>query len=217
MSSMEYPVLYVEGKNDLYVVCNLLKENGIELSRCDGPVVVESRDSVSQVLDVMDVAAKAAIGRGQPVGFILDADKDAHARWDSVCSRMASFKFRILKRDMKAGRIIKSIGKGRVGVWMMPYPNAKSGKLEDFLKELIPDGNKVLPIAQDYVKTVSSVVDEGERFKDIDVEKAEVAAWLSVQDPPGNPYGTAVAAHSFLPDKPLAKKFVAWFKELYSL
>lgn len=216
-TSGRYPILYVEGKNDLHVICNLLRENGITLSPQDGPVVIDPKESVDQVLDVMVVAIKSAVGRRQPVGFVLDVDKDSKARWDGIRSRLREIGCKLSKADICDEGVIKDIGTGRVGIWTMPYPKAKSGKLEDFLREIVPIGDKMLPLAQKYIGTVRTSVPENKRFRSVDADKAEMAAWLSVQDPPGIPYGVAIKAHAFSPTMPLARKFVEWFRRLYSL
>ena len=153
-TSGRYPILYVEGKNDLYVICNLLSESGIILSPQDGPVVIDPKDSVDQVLDIMVIAIKSAVGRCQPVGFVLDIDKDGKARWDGIKSRLREVGCRLSNSDICDEGVIKDIGNGRVGIWTMPYPKAKSGKLEDFLREIVPVEDKILPLAKKYIGTV---------------------------------------------------------------
>ena len=55
------------------------------------------------------------------------------------------------------------------------------------------------------------------RYRDVDIEKAELSAWLSVQNPLGEPYGTAIKTRILQPSSPIAAKFVNWFKNVYSL
>ena len=64
----------------------------------------------------------------------------------------------------------------------MPGNVARSGKLEDFLRTLIKPDDKSLPLAQEYVGRVKADVNAERRFRNIDIEKAEMSAWLAVQE-----------------------------------
>jgi len=77
---------------------------------------------------------------------------------------------------------------------MMPHVGASAGKLEDFLRGLIPADDTILPIADRYVEEVSRNVEPSKRYRDIDTEKAQMASWLAVQPSPGLPYGSAISA-----------------------
>ena len=210
-------MLWVEGKNDIHVVCHLLRENGIELSPQDGPVVVEEKHSVEPLLDIMTVATKAAIGQNQPVGFMLDADEDGVVRWEAIRTRLDAAGCKLKKADIRMEGVIKEVGESRVGVWMMPWSTAEKGELEDFLRNIIPAEDETLPMAQKFVLDVKESVGETRRFKNGDFAKAEIATWLAIQDPPGNPYGIAIKAHKFAPGMPLAQSFVQWFRRLFDL
>lgn len=214
---VRFPLLYVEGKNDLYVVANLMAENGLTLTSAAGPVIIVPMDSVDQLLEIIPVAVKSAFGRKHPVGFVLDYDTADKKRWAAVKSKLKAAEIVLSDRDVRRKGIVKDTKRGRIGVWLMPYPQAGKGKLEDFLRELVPARDRVLGKAQDFVKEIARTVPVNERFRDIDKEKAEIATWLAVQDPPGNPYGTAIRAHTFQANRPLAIDFVNWFRELYKL
>jgi hypothetical protein len=45
--------------------------------------------------------------------------------------------------------------------------------------------------------------------------KARIHTWLSWQENPGLPFGTAITAAYLSHDSPEALKFVAWFKKLF--
>lgn len=212
-----FPILHVEGKNDMHVIGNLMREHNIELSAENGPVIIEPADSVEQLMKKMPIAAKAALGRHEHIGFVLDYDVRAKSRLRQIMTAMKSVGVVLKKSDIKKSGIIKEVGDVRVGIWIMPYPGARSGKLEDFLRALIPAGNLLLPKAQAYVADIAKNVPAKERFRDVDIEKAEMFAWLAVQEQPGNPYGTAIRAHAFRADRPLAVLFVKWVIDLYGL
>mgnify|MGYP003325525099 CR=1 FL=1 len=217
VSASRFPVLHVEGKNDMYVIGGIMREHDLELDAEKGPVIIQSADSVEQLIENMPIATKAALGRHEHIGFVLDYDVMAKNRWAQVKEAMKRAGVTLKDADVKKSGIIKEVEGARVGIWIMPYPGAKSGKLEDFLRALIPSGNPLLPKARAYVADVAKTVPSNERFRDVDKEKAEMYAWLAVQEQPGNPYGTAIRAHAFKTDQPVAVAFVRWMVDLYGL
>lgn len=216
-TSGQYPALHVEGKNDMYVIGSLMREHDVELDANKGPVVIRPADSVEQLIENMPIATKAALGRHEHVGFVLDYDAKAKNRWAQIKDAMKGAGVVLKDADVKKSGIIKEIDGARVGIWIMPYPGAKRGKLEDFLRALIPEDNPLLPKASAFVADVAKTVPAEDRFRDVDIEKAEMYAWLAVQEQPGNPYGTAIRARMFMANRPLAVAFVKWMVELYGL
>lgn len=84
--------LYVEGRDDLFAIANLLKAHAFQMDKPPGGPVRDIE---------IDEAAKADIGSGREklmklvepavkastdkaVGFVMDADKSTAATWDSV-------------------------------------------------------------------------------------------------------------------------------------
>jgi len=78
------PKLYVEGKNDLYVIANLMKIRGVELDKRKGPVVIEACDSYVELLESLKVATKANLQRCGVVGFVFDTDREEDRRLHTV-------------------------------------------------------------------------------------------------------------------------------------
>ena len=85
--------------------------------------------------------------------------------------------------------------------------NERTGELEDFVKEMIPESN-VWDLARDYVERVKN---EGIQLKKM--SKSEVYAWLAVVDP-GVRMGTAVLAGKFKFDTTSYRRFENWIKTL---
>jgi hypothetical protein len=90
---------------------------------------------------------------------------------------------------------------------MMPN-NREEGAAEDFLLELIPDDDPLLPIAESCLETVP----EAERPNE---SKVLVRTWLAWQDEPGRPLGPAVTEGYFDLDEELAQRFVDWVRRLF--
>jgi hypothetical protein len=90
--------------------------------------------------------------------------------------------------------------------------NESSGKLEDFLKTLVPPTDCCWDYAEQVVGIAHS---RGAKFSDLDKIKAHIYTWLAWQEEPGRPFGTAIKAAYFLHDTPEAILFVKWFKQLF--
>lgn len=101
----------------------------------------------------------------------------------------------------------------RVGVWIMP-DNRRSGALEDFLKDLIRQGDKLITHAEDSIKEAKRL---GARYGDNNTKKAVLHAWLAWQKTPGLPYGSAIRAHYLEVDSVAAQQLVAWFDRLFGV
>ncbi|MBR4251478.1 MAG: hypothetical protein IKQ15_04155 [Kiritimatiellae bacterium] len=213
----ELPQLYVEGKDDLFSLVNLLERHGISFELGQRKVEFKTTDSVTAMLDNLCSFVKSARNKKQPVGFVLDADVDGGTRWTSIKDKLKAEGFEVPDDALAASGTILEFPDIRVGFWLMPDNTSLKGKLEDFLKTLIHPDDPLLAPALAYVKDVKDKVPETSRFPDKDVEKAEISAWLAVQKEPGLPYGTAIGAKFFIAHSEVADRFVEWFRGLYSL
>ena len=211
------PRLYVEGDNDCRVICTLLDALGLVLDERSGPVIVEPQGSCTELLKSFGVAFKASLQTKCPIGFVLDWDRPEDNRACQLRERFKSIGCELQDSDFLDDGIIKEIHGVPVGVWLMPNASARSGKLEDFLQELIPSSDLVFPKSKEYVNDVASSVSLGFRFRDVDREKAEIHSWLAVQKDPGKSYALAIKSHLFSVDSPIAHKFHEWFCRLYGL
>jgi hypothetical protein len=99
---------------------------------------------------------------------------------------------------------------GRVGVWLMP-DNVRFGDLETFLEDLLGPPSSLWDHAGESTLAARRC---GAKYRDIHATKARFHAWLAWHDPPGQPYGTAIASKTLSAHSPAADAFVAWFREL---
>lgn len=217
------PKLYVEGKNDVHVIGNLLKRHGLELDP-NGidpvkPILQPSvtplgkEGGVENLVATMGSAIKVS---EKSIGFVLDADPHVGVgkRWTAVRAQLKTVG--VVTPDIipPQGFIGSSTEyKISVGIWMMP-DNLRDGTLETFLKDLIEENDSLIQHAIDSTKQAMSF---DLRFSKLALPKAELYTWLAWQKEPGCPYGVAIARNYFRVDSPAAIAFVDWFRRLYDL
>lgn len=205
MTTPERPKLYVEGKDDFHVIIHLLQQHGIQTSIKD-----PKEGGRDQVLDAIRTAVPVSNGRS--VGFVLDADNDPRTGWSAVRDRLREVGMdppETMPDDGYVDDLEKY--KARVGVWLMPN-NEREGALEEFLVNLVPQGDPLFKLAKCSTKKARS---KGAQFPEVDHLKAVLCAWLAWQEEPGLPYGTAIKAKFFRHDSAAALAFVAWYKRLF--
>ncbi|MFG0332376.1 MAG: DUF3226 domain-containing protein [Maioricimonas sp. JB049] len=220
--------LHVEGKDDLFTIVHLLERHAIdcdERSRKFDIKTSSERDpagteSVDALLDGMDLAIRQS--RGVPVGFVVDADWEGvsgglKSRWQAVCDRLRAIgaaSSDLPKKPPPDGLIINVPKyRARAGVWLMP-DNQRDGMLEDFLQELIADGD---PLIDHAIGATAEATSLGAEFPEVHRTKAELHAWLAWQEKPGQPYGIAIKARYFSHDSPAALAFVDWIRRLFDI
>ena len=220
MPTVERSNLHVEGRNDVHAIKHLLLRHGFDCPTKSDPrsgdefaenvPEIKAAGDRSKVLDAMKTAVPVSTGRS--VGFVLDADAVAENRWQAVRDRLGTFELNLpdsIPEDGFVGDIAEF--KVRVGVWLMP-DNRRSGALEQFLQDLIEEGNLLLPVA---VRSTENAKAEGADFPESSRNKAVLHAWLAWQETPGLPYGLAIRARYFRADSPAATAFVQWYRNVF--
>ncbi len=229
------PHLFVEGKTDKYVVLQLLKSHGVfaqdgdqkPANPTDVQVVVSvvkptegSSGSKSELLD--DLSQRIRKPNDAAIGYVFDADDPAFTQWNLTGTWQA-----IRDRLLKAPTLIEATDEIRVdgfvgrhsktntpiGIWLMP-DNHRDGSIEDFLRELIADGDRIAPFAEQASREAKA--DHGALFPEKYFKKAVIETWLAWQEEPGMSFGTAFEKRCLLNDKPLANRFVSWVQTLIS-
>lgn len=214
--------LYVEGRDDMFAVLGLLERHGVDCKdesrlfdvHTSKGLKQSDTESVEALLGGMDFAIRQS--RGRPTGFVFDADQDVDSRWRAISDRLRQMGFDCPLQPVSGGVVCNAKIQGadfKVGVWLMPN-NSDKGMLEDFLHELIEEGDKLLPIARSSTATAFAT---DPRFSAVHEPKAVIHNWLAWQENPGLPFGTAITAHYFRHDTEIAKAFVNWFRELFGV
>jgi hypothetical protein len=213
--------LHVEGRDDLYVIADLVKASGFQLDKEPRDVQIDDAAKGDEghgrdkLLALIKTAVKASTGNA--IAFVVDADNSASSTWDAIRHRIeeaikeAGGSPKLPKTFPTDGFVI-DIGelKSRVGVWIMP-DNKNPGILEDFLKELVNRADKLIPHA---VSATDEAIKSGASFSNEAKPKAIIHAWLAWQAKPGCPFGIAIKSHYFDVKAPSANEFVAWVRRL---
>ena len=207
--------LHVEGEDDLHSILHLLIRHGIPFDAKPFPgnlPVIAVAGTVEKLLAKIPLLRFA---NGNVVGYVLDADVSFHARWNSVRDRMIGIGMTDAPSTAPESGFVGESKEfnTRVGVWLMP-DNLREGKLEDFLRELVPADDPLIGHAEASTLEAKKL---GAAFKDSDAIKAIMHAWLAWQKDPGKPFGTAIKATYFSHDTSAALSFVKWFRELYRI
>ncbi|MXW17001.1 MAG: hypothetical protein F4123_01070 [Gemmatimonadetes bacterium] len=208
-SASRFRELFVEGSDDEHAIGHLLVRRGVD------PLAIpafKKPGSKKEVLRAIRVGIRAATGGS--VGFVLDANDDPQATWESAASRLRSVGVEAPTEIPVSGFWGVSEDYGtRVGVWLMP-DNRRTGALEAFLQDLIEEGDPLLPHAEEAIRRAREL---GARFGRTAAPKALLHTWLAWQKEPGRPYGVAIKARYFAASGPAADQFVTWFEQVFGV
>ena len=196
-------VLLVEGLNDKHVVWHIRDRLSLTLS-----FQIHNRRGVDPLLQAVG-AEIIAPGR-QVVGILMDANDELEKHWEDVKSQLSMEGIRAPSDPDPAGTIIDTLGKPRVGIWLMP-DNVSTGELEDFVAQMIPGEDPVWPLSRRYIVDVPK---DDRKFAAQKIQKAQVHAWLATRKKPGL-MGLAIRTGDLNVDGSLCQKFVAWLTNLF--
>ena len=215
-------MLLVEGRSDEQVVlhiCNRHSSFSVEGELGSEYVELNYKPSLSFSVAVMgsdselltDLRNQLSPPRTpQVVRIIMDADDNIAERWDDIKKRIARVGIDLPANPNPEGTIVSTQGLPRVGVWIMP-DNQSSGALEDFARQMLPDGDPVWPLSQEYIEGIPQ---EHRRFSERNTLKAQFYAWLATRRQPGL-MGAAVGAEDLDIDGALCQRFIVWLEELF--
>ena len=203
------PLLLVEGPNDKHVIRHL-----VELHDPTLDFAIKDYEGIDGVLTRVSIHIDESTRPA--VGIVVDADTVPSESWNRVCGQISN-----AQRDISPipttpdpnGTIIPenpSIGSPRVGVWIMP-DNLSLGELEGFVAEMIPDDDRVWPLAQRYVNQIPHI----ERtFAEAKTLRAQIHAWLATREDPRQ-MGLAIRTRDLAINNPLSQSFLSWLTNLF--
>ncbi|MDE2827250.1 MAG: hypothetical protein OXL40_08075 [Bacteroidota bacterium] len=201
-------LLHVEGPNDEHAIYHVLIRHGFDHQ--DVPSFGKNEGGKQGVLDAIPIAVRTSTGKS--VGFVMDANDSPQDTWKAVTARLRKVGVQTpneIPEEGFAGESNKY--RVRVGVWLMP-DNRKTGALEDFLRDLVEEGDPLFTHAKDSALAAKK---HGAGYSDGDYWKAVLHTWLAWQEDPGYPYGKAIKARYFGVDSAAAKRFVRWFQHVF--
>ena len=202
--------LLVEGKDDLHSITNLLQRHGYDWNKTASAPYVHDSGGIEPLFDALPLALKSHVR----VGVVVDADLSSTNCWARVGAILRANGITPPPAPNPQGLVVSVAGASRLerfGIWIMPN-NQASGVLEDFLQRLVPAGDRCWMHADVSTKQARAL---GGPLKENDHTKGAIHTWLAWQDPPGQPFGTALNARILNHDSPEALAFVAWFKRLF--
>ena len=191
-------LLIVEGKNDEHVINHIRSHCASDLD-----FRIENKGNIDQLIKAIGPEIKAP--DRQALGILVDANGDPEARFQAICYRITEAG---RERPTSYGQILQ--GPPRIGVWMMP-DNTSPGELENFIEQLIPDGDPIWPLARKYIDNIPKI---DRPFKSGKVLRAQIHAWLATRKQP-RPMGQALTTGDLDVNQPLAQEFVGWLTQLF--
>ena len=200
--------MLVEGTDDEHVVKHICGNHDIpELDE------IKQHEGIDSLLKRFYIELRSAPNEGDVVGIVVDADRSVASRWQGLRDILHRAGYEeIPDHPNPEGTILSPPFRSllpRTGVWIMP-DNRTDGKLEDFLRLLVPQPS---PLFDHAVASVDSVPER--RFSDNDRIKALIRTWLAWQEEPGLPYGTAITAGFLDSQADDAAAFASWIRRLF--
>lgn len=202
--------LFVEGRDDLNTVLQLLKRDGYDWD--DSTKVrpyVKNLGGITKLLDDLPLILKTVYER---IGIVIDANSSLPDRWAQLLAHSARTGLELPASPHPEGTIVSGLRPGsRLGVWLMP-DNTSPGTLESFLSKLVPAGDPCWTYADE---AAAEARRRGARCPEKDHLKSQLHTWLAWQEESGLPFGTALHARVFQHDTEDALRFVSWFRRLF--
>jgi uncharacterized protein DUF3226 len=202
--------LLVEGSDDLHTVKHLMARHRFEWDN-ESTVrpFVSEEGGIDGLLRAIPVALKGSYER---IGFVLDANSDAAARWTQVRDRARRAGLDLPSSPEPGGTIVRGRrAESRIGIWLMP-DNRSSGSVEDFLSKLVPPDHPIWRYAHE---ATAEARQRGALCQEKDHVKSVLHTWLAWQEEPGLRFGTALKAGVFETESKDALQFVTWFHRLF--
>jgi len=207
--------LLVEGKDDKFVIAELMKSHGLNFFTAKDIEWIKPSNGYENLAKEEVIATELLASGLTTLGIIIDADEHPNDRWTSI-RNVCLKSIPDLPKDLpENGLIWDAPNDIRFGIWIMP-DNKMRGMLETFLADIIPDENQVL---WEFAKeSVQEAKIRGSKVTPNHIDKANIYTWLAWQEPSGLQISTAVKKRTiFDRTHPNAQKFVTWFKALYEL
>lgn len=194
-------VLLVEGADDRWVIERLFERSGRTRS-----FDILQANGVDRLLN--RIRLEVRIPHRAVLGVVVDSDDNIEARWEAIRSQFARVGIELPAERSNRGVIIAS--QPRIGVWLMP-DNISSGQLEDFVQSMIPQDDRVWPLADSFVDSIPLELRE---FPPNKTTRAKLYSWLATRKEPG-PMSRAIQARYLDIHAQNAQSFLSFLTELF--
>ena len=199
-------VLLVEGSDDKHVVIHLLKHHGC----CQPPFHIAPKQGYPELWE--SIPSELKVSGRTALGILADANDSIASRWQSISDKLIKAGCGDVPTAVSHSGSVFSGPRGMcVGVWLMP-DNQRNGELENFVHDMIPENDFVLPRARCYI---DGIPEQERKFTESKLTRAYVHAWLATCKKP-RPMGTAIEARDLQYDVPVANSFVCWLRRLFT-
>ena len=198
-------LLIVEGENDGHVAWHIANRLGSL-----PPFDTLDRKGIDELLKSIEYDVRTP--GCDSIGFLVDADDNPLARWDAVANRLRSAGIDAPRTPDPGGTVIDATDDTpRIGIWLMP-DNQSPGELEDFVAQMIPGGDPVWPLSQDYIDDIPAV---HRKFASGKTLRAKIHAWLAAREDPRQ-MGLAIRARDLDINGALCTRFTNWLDRLFA-
>ena len=195
-------LLIVEGNDERHVIEKLLNRHDLDAPEID------PKGGFSELHKSIYNEVNAS-GR-RTLGIIADANDRPDQRWQSISNKLKEASCAAPDSLSEGGVIVSGPRDIRVGVWLMP-DNQRSGELEDFVADLIPEDDQIWSMARAFIDGIPEAL---RLFPPQKLLRAQVHAWLATRRKP-RPMGLAIEAGDLKHDAPVARTFLNWFQNLF--
>lgn len=198
-------ILLVEGKDDLFVFSNIFEKYQVKQS-----FEIIDKGGIEKLFLSISIYVKTD---NSTIGIVVDADTDIHSKWNSLKSILSNLGYDVPKSPNVIGTIISNDSMPTIGIWIMPN-NDENGMLEDFVKQLVPSNDKLMPFVENTLIDIETK--SLNNYKIIHKSKAKIHTWLAWQESPGIPMGLAINKTYLETTHEMCSKFVDWVNRLYN-
>lgn len=202
--------LFVEGVNDLHVICNLCQHYHLPET-----FKIKEVGGVDNVISYLALYVNEESNKFACVAIVLDADTNFEAKWQTIHQVLQSTSAYDLPVKFPSNGLVltpKSLHFPKIGVWIMPN-NQSLGMIEDFALSMVSADEPLM-------SEVNRVIEDLERknlqkYSEVHQSKAKIHTYLSWSKEPGKPLGQAITAHVLNPEAEIAQIFVEWLKNVF--
>ncbi len=207
--------MIVEGREDLYAVCGIMRAHIAWSAVADEyPVYISSGGGAEEILSAELISLRLRARLTRTLGVMLDADESPKGRYAGIRSQCIPDFPNMPETLPVDGLIVDNAAGKRLGIWIMP-DNVTEGALEVFLRYLVPDDSK--KVWDHAVDSTSAAKGVGAPYRDAHCDKANLYTWLAWPDEPSQRPGEALTRRILDPHAASAVPFVNWFRGLYQL